>query len=120
MYESPVNIIEMEPDVTLLDVSKQMAKDFDDAVTMEIQRMYHVDVDTDELAKALKYDREQYEKGFVDGKNDVIQRLLKTDGCELCSACIHSDNYLHSSPCSKCKHSYPATGDNYYFVLKEE
>ena len=34
-----------------------------------------VKIDRDELIKALRYDRGQYEKGYNDGKRDVIEAL---------------------------------------------
>ena len=36
-----------------------------------VQR-YGFDVDKEELAKALNYDRKQYEKGYMDGYNKAI------------------------------------------------
>ena len=40
------------------------------------------DVDKDELKKALEYDREQYQKGFKDGKEIIVH-------CEDC-ACVRA------------------------------
>lgn len=45
--------------------------DFQTAVENEITKVIQnlkINVDTDELEKALKYDRKQYEKGFIDGQ----------------------------------------------------
>lgn len=36
---------------------------------------YDIAVDKEELIKALKYDRKQYEKGFQDGVNSVITEV---------------------------------------------
>ena len=38
---------------------------------------YGFDVDKEELAKALNYDRNQYEKGHKDGYNKAIDDLLE-------------------------------------------
>lgn len=55
MYESPIKVIYGQ-------MQTQMEGDIFRAV-----QNYHVDVDKDELILALKYDRDQYEKGFRDG-----------------------------------------------------
>ena len=56
MYQSPIEII-----------TKQMRTQFEDNVFKAIQD-YGIAVDKDELIKALKYDRDQYEKGYADGR----------------------------------------------------
>lgn len=58
-YESPIKCI-------MDDIAKQMAVEFDNNVYKAIQR-YNIDVDKDELVRALAYDRNQYNKGFKDG-----------------------------------------------------
>ena len=65
MYESPINMI----------ISKLCTKLESDCVK-SVQR-YGFDVDKEELAKALNYDRNQYEKGHTDGYNKAIDDLLK-------------------------------------------
>ena len=60
MYESPINII----------ISKLCTKLESDCIK-SVQR-YGFDVDKEELAKALNYDRKQYEKGHTDGYNKAI------------------------------------------------
>ena len=56
MYESPIAIITTEYQSSI-----------DDEVLRVTQKI-GVDVNKDELIKALKYDRGQYEKGYADGK----------------------------------------------------
>ena len=65
MYESPINII----------ISKLCTKLESDCVK-SVQR-YGFDVDKEELAKALNYDRKQYEKGYMYGYNKAIDDLLE-------------------------------------------
>ena len=65
MYESPINII----------ISKLCTKLESDCVK-SVQR-YGFDIDKEELAKALNYDRKQYEKGHTDGYNKAIDDLLE-------------------------------------------
>lgn len=58
-YQSPISII-----------AKSIAKHFDAAIENGVYKQMHefgVIVDKDELVKALKYDREQYNKGYADG-----------------------------------------------------
>lgn len=57
MYESPIDIIYGE-----------MKTQFQNDVTKAVQRV-GVNVNKEELLKALQYDREQYLKGYKDGMN---------------------------------------------------
>lgn len=58
-YKSPIGVI-ME------DIAQQMAIEFDNNVVKAVQK-YAIDVDKEELFRALAYDRNQYNKGFEDG-----------------------------------------------------
>lgn len=57
-YESPVNFFQ-----------KELETKFENNV-MQIVQTYGIDINKDELVKALKYDRDQYRKGYNDGKYD--------------------------------------------------
>ena len=61
-----------QPPITLIyqDIQTKIEGDIFTAV-----RSYGIDVDKDELIKALKYDRQQYEKGFADGCRHSIKDL---------------------------------------------
>ena len=65
MYESPINII----------ISELCTKIESDCIK-SVQR-YGFDVDKEELAKVLNYDRKQYEKGHTDGYNEGIDDAIK-------------------------------------------
>ena len=65
MYESPINII----------ISK-LCTNLESDCLQAVQR-YGFDVDKEELARALCYDREQYEKGYMDGYNNAIDDAIK-------------------------------------------
>ena len=65
MYESPINII----------ISELCTKLESDCV--KSVQSYGFDVDKEELAKALNYDRKQYEKGYMYGYNKAIDDLLE-------------------------------------------
>lgn len=61
MYESPIDII-------MKSTTEKMEHD-----VMTVIQSYYIDVDKEELLRALRYDREQYKKGFEDGKNSEKQ-----------------------------------------------
>lgn len=76
MYKNPIEVIYSQVRTQLVEEEER-----------QILKAVHdvgVEVDRDELIKALEYDRDQYEKGFEDGKNsvwvDVKERLPKKNG----------------------------------------
>ena len=76
MYESPINLIE-----------KQVANNIEKTIEGEVwtvTKEIGIDVNKEELIKALQYDRDQYEKGYYDGLNahkwiPVSERLPEND-----------------------------------------
>lgn len=67
MYESPIEKIYGE-------IKTQMIQE-DENMIMKAVRNVNINVDKDELIKALNYDRNQYAKGYEDGKNDVLDKI---------------------------------------------
>lgn len=67
MYESPINLI-------YKDYQTQMKEGIDRLILEAVQEV-SVAVDRDELIKALNYDRQQYEKGYADGKKAVLDKI---------------------------------------------
>lgn len=67
MYKSPIEIIET-----------QMRMEYENGVLKCVQNFFP-NVDKDELYKALRYDRRQYDKGYADGyaegTKEVADRL---------------------------------------------
>lgn len=63
MYESPIELI-----------YTPMMVQFEDEVMKAVQNV-GIDVNKEELIKALMYDREQYNKGFADAVKRVEERL---------------------------------------------
>lgn len=67
MYNSPINII-----------YGKMQMSLENEVFKAVQDV-HVEVDRDELIKALQYDRGQYDEGFADGRavgaRDALEKL---------------------------------------------
>lgn len=89
-YNSPINVISQMVDEHI----KEMQKQEETAIMAEITRKIGVDIDKDELIRALNYDRNQYEKGFFDGmmsgRNEVESKLVHLSS----SHCIGSE-YLN-------------------------
>ena len=67
MYKNPINLI-------YKDYQTQMKVDVDKLI-LEATQEVGVAVDKDELIKALNYDRQQYEKGYADGKKVVLDKI---------------------------------------------
>ena len=71
MYESPIEVFQsIEMHSGLFDEEK------DSMIYKAVQRV-GVNVDKDELLKALQYDRQQYQKGYADGIEEVNERLAE-------------------------------------------
>lgn len=65
MYKSPIEII-----------MEKMQMRYENAISQATQNV-GINVDRDELLKALKYDRGQYEKGFDDGFAQALEIALQ-------------------------------------------
>lgn len=63
-YNSPVEIIAHQ-------MQTQYETDVNNVVKCVLS--YGINVDKDELIKALKYDRQQYEKGYNDGVKEFVE-----------------------------------------------
>lgn len=78
MYESPISITER-----LLDeYAKMVIERRDNEILAKVQSVVGVDVDKGELLRALQYDRDQYEKGYADGKRDAMAELVRCKDCK--------------------------------------
>ena len=69
MYESPINIFERN-------ICNKLTKEKENLVVAAVQEV-GVTVDKEELEKALRYDRQQYEKGYADAKQAAIDALME-------------------------------------------
>lgn len=67
MYEAPISIIET--------AYKQIQEKQENDV-LEVIASYDITVDRNELVKALRYDRGQYDKGYHDGIKEFSERFL--------------------------------------------
>lgn len=73
MYKSPIDVI-----------YGQLETQLEGEVMQAVQRL-HVNVDKEELLRALKHDRGQYEKGYLDAMDNkkwipVTERLPEEEG----------------------------------------
>lgn len=86
-YESPVEVIQnmMDPIIKSIEESRE------NAIVAQISEAYGVSVNKEELAKALAYDRGQYEKGYADAMASMGDILKEYD--RLKSLECHSDMY---------------------------
>ena len=80
MYESPITKI-------YGDIQEQILKQDEENLIYSVNQAVGYQVDKDELVKALQYDRNQYTKGYEDGKKEVLDKLA----AEIFNAC--SDSY---------------------------
>lgn len=70
MWESPINVMEIQDSFV-----SEIKEKTEEMVFTEIKRI-GIDVDKEELIKALMYDRNQYEKGRSDGYKNGIDELI--------------------------------------------
>lgn len=66
MYESPINIFTVA-DRIVEDIQKSQEE-----YVMSYVKELGITADKEELVRALKYDRNQYEKGYLDGMHYVL------------------------------------------------
>lgn len=71
MWESPINVMEIQDSFV-----SEIKEKTEEMVFTEIKRI-GIDVDKEELIKALQYDRGQYEKGHKDGYEFGIDECIK-------------------------------------------
>lgn len=71
MYTNPITIIVDQ-------MTAEAYKREEQEIIRCVQRI-GVNVDRDELIKALSYDREQYEKGYADGHDDAMPRWIPVE-----------------------------------------
>lgn len=69
MWQSPINIYTVADEM-----AEQFNKDTSEYI-MKVVRRVAVDVDEKELLSALRYDRNQYEKGYKDGYREAIEKV---------------------------------------------
>ena len=68
-YQSPISQI-------YKDVEYKFKEDMENK-TMEAVHHFGISVDKEELIKALQYDRNQYDKGYSEGRASIVEELEK-------------------------------------------
>lgn len=84
MYKSPIEII-----------TDEIITSYEDEVIKAVQS-HEVNCDKEELLRALQYDRDQYRKGYEDGKTDAVRHGQWI-------TCTSSDHWK----CSECGYRAP-------------
>ena len=79
-YKPPIEIA-ME-DVVIEDVVKKFNDDLETAIVTHVTEKCHIHVDTDELFKALKYDRGQYQLGYFQGYMACLDARIFCNDCK--------------------------------------
>ena len=92
MYINPINEIYKDMEVRINQQLEEMI--------VKAVRECDIEVDKDELIKALQYDRNQYEKGFADALNKIraeIEQIIgerNLDDYDFCSGLICARNII--------------------------
>ena len=74
MYNEPIKLYELQ--------MQTIIEERENAIFAKVQACFDVDVDKAELIRALSYDRNQYEKGYADGKADAMTELVRCKDCK--------------------------------------
>jgi len=74
-YESPIQVLFDD------DCPNPIITEFEDAIVAQASQILHIKIDKDELAKALAYDRGQYEKGYRDALAGLEQESENMSEC---------------------------------------
>lgn len=102
-YEFPISIFEQTP---MMDMCDTM-----DGLIISAVRRVGIDVNKEELVKAMAYDRGQYEKGYKDGyqagTEDAMEQKVVCDNCQFYRTdsgrsycCLHHSTMRPDGYCS--------------------
>lgn len=84
-YKSPIAL-------TVDDIQSDVERTTVQAIVKAVQHFFPL-VDEEELAKALKYDRDQYAAGFIDGRAARDAEIVR------CKDCKHHDGECKRMVC---------------------
>ena len=79
MYKSPIEILYGQTQTQI------------EGDVLRVVQSYGINVDKEELIRALQYDRDQYEKGYADGRNDALDDLVCCENCKNNGQCSIQD-----------------------------
>lgn len=102
MYEPPIEIMSNHISNVYRNIYEAQEK-----YILETIHNLGVDVDKDELIRALAYDRDQYNKGYSDGRSDAVVHAKWEINCDgyfpYCSNCKNEpENGKMSKYCPEC------------------
>lgn len=100
MYKSPIEML-------VADIQHQIAQQQDEEIYKAVVSV-GINVDKDELIRALAYDRKQYSKGFVDGRSSALDSIVR---CENCTHCAYTDSCNHDRGYCGVIHLYVKPND---------
>ena len=80
MYKSPIEMF-------MSDIQHQIEKQKDDEIYKAVVSV-GINVDKEELLRALRYDRQQYEQGFLAGKAATMDAIVR------CAECVSFRPYM--------------------------
>ena len=89
MYEAPIHLIQ-----------QQIQSKIEGEILTAVHKI-HAEVDKDELLRALQYDRDQYNKGYADGKADAMASIVRCKDCKywinswVAPGAAHAHGYCH-------------------------
>lgn len=88
MYKSPIDIIYGQLETQL------------EGEIMKAIYKYDINIDKHELIRALNYDRDQYSKGYTDGKAGAMADLVRCKDCKYYQAncCFNRQWDMESAP----------------------
>lgn len=95
-YKSPIRLY-------WSDVETSFAEGVDGAIVARAEQMLDIQIDKDELMKALKYDRDQYNKGYHDGRMWAFEYAAGKVEVVRCKDCVHRPEISKfSDPAKHC------------------
>ena len=104
-YQSPISQI-------YKDVEYKFKEDMENK-TMEAVHRFGISVDKEELIKALQYDRNQYDKGYLDGRASIVEELEKIK-----TEIKRRHNITCKLTCARCFLEYNCTLRKNYVLLE--
>ena len=99
MYESPFDMVMTPLSIAYEEVKKDIDGQIIESV-MKATQAVNVTVDKEELLRALRYDRGQYDKGYADAKAEIVH-------CKDCKHWIPYDWMLSEVWQSRNINDYP-------------
>lgn len=81
MYESPIHIGCID------ELTSNWIEQIEDAIVAKARMVMQIDIDKEELRKALRYDRAQYAQGYAQGRRDGYKE--RDDEIVRCGKCKH-------------------------------